>query len=170
MQRFPMFRFAYFILWTSIFVIFQWIIHACVSLWWPYPFLDLSSPYAPLWYFAVGVMHIPCYGAFALVVRLKHLWLSRTFPETSRAARVAHGTKAQSVDKQSQPQRCIGPKKKKKKEEESGRLVDPSHPSRHSFTSPLDLTTHTHLRRFGKSLDLQSPPSLNFSAISKLRF
>ncbi|RYR09928.1 hypothetical protein Ahy_B05g078368 isoform D [Arachis hypogaea] len=86
-MRFPMFRFAYFILWTGIFVIFQWIIHACVSLWWPYPFLDLSSPYAPLWYFAVGVMHIPCYGAFALVVRLKHLWLSRTFPETCQFIR-----------------------------------------------------------------------------------
>ncbi|KAL5177551.1 hypothetical protein HKD37_08G023294 [Glycine soja] len=49
-MRFPMFRFAYFVLWTSTFVIFQWIIHVCVSLWWPYPFLDLSSSYAPLWY------------------------------------------------------------------------------------------------------------------------
>ncbi|KAF8399675.1 hypothetical protein HHK36_015546 [Tetracentron sinense] len=48
--RFPWFRIAYFILWTSIFVIFQWIVHACVSIWWPYPFLDLSSPYAPIWY------------------------------------------------------------------------------------------------------------------------
>ncbi|BAT74694.1 hypothetical protein VIGAN_01241400 [Vigna angularis var. angularis] len=48
-MRFPMFRFAYFVLWTATFVIFQWIIHVCVSLWWPYPFLDLSSPYAPLW-------------------------------------------------------------------------------------------------------------------------
>ncbi|CAK7328094.1 unnamed protein product [Dovyalis caffra] len=27
-----------------------WIVHACVSIWWPYPFLDLSSPYAPLWF------------------------------------------------------------------------------------------------------------------------
>ncbi|KAF2286693.1 hypothetical protein GH714_023655 [Hevea brasiliensis] len=45
--RFPTFRIAYFILWTCIFVISQWIIHACVSMWWPYPFLDLSSPYAP---------------------------------------------------------------------------------------------------------------------------
>ncbi|PNX62801.1 hypothetical protein L195_g053172, partial [Trifolium pratense] len=47
-MSFPVFRFAYFILWTVTFVIFQWIIHAAVSLWWPYPFLDLSSPYAPL--------------------------------------------------------------------------------------------------------------------------
>lgn len=78
-MSFPVFRFAYFILWTATFVIFQWIVHAVVSLWWPYPFLDLSSPYAPLWYLAVGIMHIPCYGFFALIVKLKHLWLSRLF-------------------------------------------------------------------------------------------
>nr|WCD39202.1 putative UDP protein [Annona squamosa] len=48
--RFPWFRISYFLLWTAIYVIVQWIIHASVSLWWPYPFLDLSSPYAPLWY------------------------------------------------------------------------------------------------------------------------
>ncbi|CAK7332653.1 unnamed protein product [Dovyalis caffra] len=80
-MRFPMFRIAYFVLWTSIFVISQWIIHACVSMWWPYPFLDLSSPYAPLWYMAVGLMHVPCYGIFALIIKLKHFWLSRSFPE-----------------------------------------------------------------------------------------
>ncbi|PNY15234.1 hypothetical protein L195_g011927 [Trifolium pratense] len=32
-MSFPVFRFAYFILWTVTFVIFQWIIHAAVSLW-----------------------------------------------------------------------------------------------------------------------------------------
>uniref|UniRef100_A0A0R0IYY1 Transmembrane protein n=1 Tax=Glycine max TaxID=3847 RepID=A0A0R0IYY1_SOYBN len=30
-MRFPMFRFAYFVLWTSTFVIFQWIIHVALS-------------------------------------------------------------------------------------------------------------------------------------------
>ncbi|XP_021635287.1 uncharacterized protein LOC110631683 isoform X2 [Hevea brasiliensis] len=80
--RFPTFRIAYFILWTCIFVIFQWIIHACVSMWWPYPFLDLSSPYAPLWYIGVGIMHILCYGIFALIIKLKHSWLSRSYPES----------------------------------------------------------------------------------------
>ncbi|KAG5520891.1 hypothetical protein RHGRI_033453 [Rhododendron griersonianum] len=68
-------------LWTSIYVIFQWIVHACVSMWWPYPFLDLSTPYAPIWYLAVGLLHLPCYGAFALIVRLKNYWLSRAFPD-----------------------------------------------------------------------------------------
>ncbi|GMQ10091.1 LOW QUALITY PROTEIN: hypothetical protein CsSME_00053232 [Camellia sinensis var. sinensis] len=47
--RFPWFRIAYFFLWTAVYVMFQWIVHACVSLWWPYPFLDLSSTFAPLW-------------------------------------------------------------------------------------------------------------------------
>ncbi|XP_061372735.1 uncharacterized protein LOC133315178 [Gastrolobium bilobum] len=86
-MRFPIFRFGYFILWTAIFVIFQWIIHACASIWWPYPFLDLSSPYAPLWYLGVGVLHIPCYGVFALIVKLKHLWLSRSFPGSCQFVR-----------------------------------------------------------------------------------
>ncbi|MCL7034443.1 hypothetical protein MKW94_000452, partial [Papaver nudicaule] len=80
--RFPWFRFAYFILWTAIYVIFQWVIHACVSLWWPYPFLDLSSSYAPLWYLAVGLMHIPCYGVFVLIIRMKHFLWSKWFPES----------------------------------------------------------------------------------------
>ncbi|GJR52800.1 hypothetical protein Tco_1403321 [Tanacetum coccineum] len=65
--RFPFFRLAYFGLWTCIFVIFQWIVHACVSMWWPYSFLDLSSPFAPLWYLGVGLIHLPAYGIFALV-------------------------------------------------------------------------------------------------------
>lgn len=80
--RFPLFRIAYFVLWTGVFVIFQWIIHACISMWWPYPFLDLSSPYAPLWYIGVGLMHIPCYGIFSLIIRIKNAMLSRSFPES----------------------------------------------------------------------------------------
>ncbi|PKI42666.1 hypothetical protein CRG98_036948 [Punica granatum] len=84
-MRFPIFRFAYFILWTCIYVVFQWIIHACISLWWPYPFLDLKTPYAPLWYLGVALWHVPCYGIFTLVVRLKRLWLSRSFPGSYRS-------------------------------------------------------------------------------------
>ncbi|KEH20206.1 hypothetical protein MtrunA17_Chr8g0368481 [Medicago truncatula] len=83
-MRFPVFRFAYFLIWTAAFVISQWIIHACVSIWWPYPFLDLSSPYAPLWYLGVNLMHFPCYGLFILIVKLKHFWLNRSFPGSSR--------------------------------------------------------------------------------------
>lgn len=77
--RFPFFRLAYFGLWTCTFVIFQWIVHACVSMWWPYSFLDISSPYAPLWYLGVGLIHLPAYGIFALIVRGKQLLLSRYY-------------------------------------------------------------------------------------------
>ncbi|XP_057951498.1 uncharacterized protein LOC131146148 [Malania oleifera] len=86
-MQFPWFRIAYFFLWTATFVIFQWILHACVSVWWPYPFLDLSSSLAPLWYLAVALMHVPCYGIFALIMKLKHFLLSRWFPETYQCMR-----------------------------------------------------------------------------------
>ncbi|GMQ10092.1 hypothetical protein CsSME_00053232 [Camellia sinensis var. sinensis] len=80
--RFPWFRIAYFFLWTAVYVMFQWIVHACVSLWWPYPFLDLSSTFAPLWYSSVALMHIPCFGIFVLVMKLKHTLLSKWFPHS----------------------------------------------------------------------------------------
>ncbi|GMJ13210.1 hypothetical protein like AT1G70505 [Hibiscus trionum] len=82
--RFPFFRIAYFFLWTSFFVLFQWLVHAYFNLWWPYPFLDLTPFYAPFWYLAVGTMHLPAYGAFALVVKLRETFFSRLFPESYR--------------------------------------------------------------------------------------
>ncbi|KAK6280551.1 hypothetical protein POUND7_020818 [Theobroma cacao] len=85
--QFPWFRISYFIIWTGAFVIFQWIIHACVSIWWPYPFLDLSSPYAPLWYCLLAFMHLPCYGMFVLIVNTKHYLLSKWFPQSYRCLR-----------------------------------------------------------------------------------
>ncbi|KAL9227458.1 hypothetical protein vseg_003143 [Gypsophila vaccaria] len=85
--HFPWFRIAYFILWTSFFVIFQWVLHACISIWWPYPFLDLSSPLAPLWYLVVAIMHIPCYGIFFLIIKLKHVVLSRYYPHSYQCPR-----------------------------------------------------------------------------------
>ncbi|XP_074334837.1 uncharacterized protein LOC141672185 isoform X3 [Apium graveolens] len=75
--RFPFFRIAYFVQFTCIFVIVQWSIHACVSMWWPYPFLELSSPYAPIWYLGIGLVHLPCYGIVLLIVRTKQVCLSR---------------------------------------------------------------------------------------------
>ncbi|XP_073221839.1 uncharacterized protein [Cicer arietinum] len=73
---------SFFVLWTGVYVIVQWIIHACVSIWWPYPFLDLSSPYAPLWYLLLAFMHIPCYGFFMLILEIKHHVLSKWFPSS----------------------------------------------------------------------------------------
>ncbi|KAF3337525.1 hypothetical protein FCM35_KLT18112 [Carex littledalei] len=78
--RFPWFRIAYFFLWTSTYVIFQWTIHACISIWWPYPFLDLSSSRAPLWYLAVALMQIPCYAVLPVLIKLKYYFLERFFP------------------------------------------------------------------------------------------
>lgn len=80
--QFPWFRISYFILWTGIYVIFQWILHACVRIWWPYPFLDLSRPYAPFWYLVVALLHLPCYAIFALIVKLKQYLLSRWFSQS----------------------------------------------------------------------------------------
>lgn len=80
----PLVRISLFVLWTGTFVIFQWTIHAFVSIWWPYPFLDLSSPYSPVWYLLVALMHIPCYASFTLIVRSKHYLLSRWFPLSYR--------------------------------------------------------------------------------------
>ncbi|KAH0911126.1 hypothetical protein HID58_018465 [Brassica napus] len=62
---FPLFRISYFVLWTGVFVILQWIVHACVSF----------------WYAAVGLMHVPCFGVFALIVKLKYMWFSKCFSE-----------------------------------------------------------------------------------------
>lgn len=80
--RFPWFRISYFILWTSAYVIFQWALHASISTWWPYPFLDLSSTNAPLSYLFLALMHLPCYGIFALIVKSKHNLLSKWFPNS----------------------------------------------------------------------------------------
>ncbi|XP_051117031.1 uncharacterized protein LOC127241850 [Andrographis paniculata] len=74
---FPAFRISYFILLTGVYVIFQWVFHACVSTWWPYPFLDLSLPYSPLWYLIVALMHLPCYAFYMLIVKVKQMALSR---------------------------------------------------------------------------------------------
>ncbi|CAM0150019.1 unnamed protein product [Urochloa decumbens] len=49
---FPWYRMAFFVFWSCAYVTFQWVLHACGGLsWWPYPFLDLSSSGAPIWYF-----------------------------------------------------------------------------------------------------------------------
>ncbi|CAI8597592.1 unnamed protein product [Vicia faba] len=81
-MRIPWSGMSFFVLWTGVYVIFQWIIHACVSIWWPYPFLDLASPYAPFWYLMLALMHIPCYGFFMLILEMKHYFLSKRFPSS----------------------------------------------------------------------------------------
>ncbi|XP_047149330.1 uncharacterized protein LOC124821488 isoform X1 [Vigna umbellata] len=77
---FPWFRVAYFVLWSCGYIIFQWIIHACGFTWWPYPFLELDTPWAPIWYLCLAVVHIPCYGLYSLIVKAKYMILLRFFP------------------------------------------------------------------------------------------
>ncbi|KAK8509760.1 hypothetical protein V6N12_001836 [Hibiscus sabdariffa] len=77
---FPWFRIAYFVQWSCLYVVFLWVLHACGLTWWPYPFLELNTPWAPLWYFVLAVLHIPCYGLYALIVKAKNSFLPRLFP------------------------------------------------------------------------------------------
>ncbi|KAL4577170.1 hypothetical protein LXL04_013274 [Taraxacum kok-saghyz] len=85
--RFPWFRISYFILFTSLYVIFEWIVHAIVATWWPYPFLDVSAPYAPMWYWIVAVLHVPCYAVFGVFVKTKYFILSKWFPDSYQCLR-----------------------------------------------------------------------------------
>ncbi|XP_026428027.1 protein rolling stone-like [Papaver somniferum] len=77
---FPWFRFAYFLLFNCTYGVFLWVLHACGGSWWPYPFLDLSTPWAPLWYFCLALIYFPCYGLYALIVKLKNGAFSKWFP------------------------------------------------------------------------------------------
>ncbi|KAK4775540.1 hypothetical protein SAY87_023501 [Trapa incisa] len=77
---FPWFRISYFVLWSCMYVIFQWIIHVCGFPWWPYPFLELSSPWCSLWYFVMAIAHIPCYAIYALINKTKNSVFARMFP------------------------------------------------------------------------------------------
>ncbi|KAM7276111.1 hypothetical protein ACFE04_017977 [Oxalis oulophora] len=79
---FPWFRIAYFVQWSCIYVVFQWVIHACGLTWWPYPFIELDTPWSPLWYFCLAALHVPCYGVFVLIVKSKNSILSRLFPRS----------------------------------------------------------------------------------------
>ncbi|PIN24555.1 hypothetical protein CDL12_02702 [Handroanthus impetiginosus] len=77
---FTWFGLIYFVLFSCIYGAFQWILHACCLTWWPYPFLDLSTPWAPLWYLALVLVHIPCYGLFVLLTKAKDAAFSKMFP------------------------------------------------------------------------------------------
>ncbi|KAF5187534.1 transmembrane protein, partial [Thalictrum thalictroides] len=79
---FPWFRMTYFIFWSCTYIVFQWTIHACDLFPWPYAFLELSTPWAPMWYLAIALIHIPCYGFYVLVVKSKISLFSKVFPRS----------------------------------------------------------------------------------------
>ncbi|CAO2818206.1 unnamed protein product [Amaranthus hypochondriacus] len=78
---FQWFGFNYFILYSVIYVTFQWILHASGSNWWPYPFLELATPTAPLWYLGLAVVHVPCYAVYLWFVRGKNWMFSKLFQQ-----------------------------------------------------------------------------------------
>ncbi|KAL6657440.1 hypothetical protein ACP70R_005220 [Stipagrostis hirtigluma subsp. patula] len=78
---FPWYRMAFFVFWSCTYVTFQWVLHACGAIsWWPYPFLDLSSSGAPVWYLGMAIAHIPCFFLYWLIVKAKHTYFPRMFP------------------------------------------------------------------------------------------
>ncbi|KAJ6823907.1 uncharacterized protein M6B38_128110 [Iris pallida] len=79
---FPLFRMIYFVYWSFIYVIFQWVLHACGFTWWPYPFMELATPWAPLWYIAIALVHIPCYGSYWLIAKAKNTFFPKFFPHS----------------------------------------------------------------------------------------
>lgn len=78
--QFPWHGLAYFVLWSAAYIIFQWVLHACCLTWWPYPFLEVANPWAPMWYFGIAFVHLPCYGLYVWVVKAKVSMLSKMFP------------------------------------------------------------------------------------------
>ncbi|KAL6968698.1 hypothetical protein U1Q18_034494 [Sarracenia purpurea var. burkii] len=79
-QPFTWYGLAYFVLWSVSYIVFQWTLHACGFTWWPYPFLELSTPWAPLWYLALALVHLPCYGIYVLLIKGKDSIFSKMFP------------------------------------------------------------------------------------------
>ncbi|KAE8727569.1 hypothetical protein F3Y22_tig00005459pilonHSYRG00292 [Hibiscus syriacus] len=79
-------------LWSCLYVVFQWVLHASGFTWWPYPFLELNTPWAPLWYFALALVHIPCYGMYALIVKAKNSILPKLFPRAFSGLPTVIGT------------------------------------------------------------------------------
>ncbi|KAG0501622.1 hypothetical protein HPP92_001694 [Vanilla planifolia] len=76
----PWFGMTYFVLWSCTYVAFQWVLHACGSNWWPYPFMELSTPWAPLWYLAMALIHFPCFSIFYLFSKAKNMLITKFYP------------------------------------------------------------------------------------------
>ncbi|XP_024517237.1 uncharacterized protein LOC9629751 [Selaginella moellendorffii] len=64
---FPWFRCAYFTLWSVAYTLFLWIMHATGVSWWPYPFLDITTASAPIWYSGLIVLHFVSFGVCSVL-------------------------------------------------------------------------------------------------------
>ncbi|XP_002986467.2 uncharacterized protein LOC9658719 [Selaginella moellendorffii] len=82
---FPWFRGAYFVFWTAAYVVFQWFIHGTRLLtWWPYPFLEVSTHYAPAWYFGLAFAHLICFLICLALARTKQPVISYFVSRSAR--------------------------------------------------------------------------------------
>lgn len=76
--RFPWFRISYLILWSSMYCFLQWTLHSAgITRFWPYPFMNVDTPYAPAWYFSIIAFHGICYAICLLLALAKQSIWSR---------------------------------------------------------------------------------------------
>ncbi|CAI5716364.1 unnamed protein product [Peronospora effusa] len=58
--------------WPSVYAVFAWIVHGTVAKgFWPYPFLELNTPWAPLWYGGLLAAHIMALILVMLLSKVK---------------------------------------------------------------------------------------------------
>jgi hypothetical protein len=84
--RFPWFRIGYIILWSASYTYFQWTLFTTgLSHKWPYPFMDVKTPWAPAWYLFIIVFHGICFALCLLLALGKQsIWSRFNFPTTHR--------------------------------------------------------------------------------------
>lgn len=60
------------IAWPSVYSVFTWILHGTVAKgFWPYPFMEVNTPYAPLWYVGLLVAHTLGFAIVYAISRCK---------------------------------------------------------------------------------------------------
>jgi hypothetical protein len=61
------------IAWPTAYCIFAWIVHGTIKHgFWPYPFLKLDTPWAPLWYGGLLFAHLVAFIGMLALSKLKH--------------------------------------------------------------------------------------------------
>jgi hypothetical protein len=59
--------------WPSVYAVFAWIVHGTVAKgFWPYPFLDLDTPWAPFWYGGLLAAHVLALLLMLILSKVKH--------------------------------------------------------------------------------------------------
>lgn len=84
--RFPWFRISYLIFWSAAYTFFQWTLYSTrLSHGWPYPFMNVDTPYAPAWYLFIIAFHGVCYAVCLLLALAKQsVWSRHNFPVIGR--------------------------------------------------------------------------------------